>query len=79
MMFYLPRLFWTSMEEGKLTALICGVTAAEKKEEKAEDKDEDGIIVDNVLNYLHMKEGGHWQYGVCYVASQVRCLNDANV
>ena len=70
MLFYLPRLFWTSMEEGKLTAMLCGVAEAEKKNEKAEDKDNSCIT--NVLNYLHMKEGGHWQYGVCYVTAQVR-------
>ena len=58
------------MEEGKLTAMICGVAEAEKKEEKAEDKH--NLVITNVLNYLHMKEGGHWQYGVCYVAAQVR-------
>ena len=37
MLFYLPRIFWTSMEEGKLTAMICGVKSAEKKEETEND------------------------------------------
>ena len=70
MLFYLPRIFWTSMEEGKLTAMICGVKSAEKKEET--ENDNDGTIINNVLNYLHMKNAGHMQYGVCYVAAQVR-------
>ena len=63
------------MEEGKLTAMLCGVAEAEKKEEKAEDKDSDNKIINNVLNYLHMKEAGHWQYGICYVAAQVRSMD----
>ena len=69
MLFYLPRIFWTSMEEGKLTAMICGVKSAEKKEEIENDKD--GTIINNVLEYLHMKDAGHMQYGMCYVVAQV--------
>ena len=78
-MFYGPRLFWVYKEEGKLTTMIKGVLKANKKIEMDEDKknENENACVNNVINYLHMKEGGHWQYGACYVLSQVRC--DANL
>ena len=74
-MFYGPRLFWVHQEEGKLTNMIKGVLKANKKIEMDEDakKEKENECVKNVIDYLHMREGGHWQYGVCYVLSQVRC------
>ena len=62
------------MEEGKLTTMLKGLKASKKKEEKSEDKkknpEED--VADNIIEYIHMKEGGHLQYGLGFLASQVK-------
>ena len=75
MIFYAPRLFWAYQEEGKLEQMIKGVRDANKKcsnMDSEKRKEVERNCADNVLNYLHMKEGGHWQYGVSYVIAQVR-------
>ena len=76
-MFYAPRLFWAHQEEGKLEQMIKGVRDANKKRsEMASEKrkEVERNCADNVINYLHMKEGGHWQYGMSYVIAQVRFI-----
>ena len=62
------------MEEGKLTSMLEGLKAGKKKEEKNEDKDTspEGEVVNNILEYIHMKDGGHFRYGMGFLASQVK-------
>ena len=73
--FYGPRLFWEHQEENKLTNMIGGVLKASKKAENDNEKKKDieRNCVSNVMNYIQMKKGGHWQYGTCYVLAQVSC------
>ena len=64
------------MEEGKLNSMLEGLIAGKKKEEKNEDKKKiaEEEVADNVIQYIHMKEGGHLQYGLTFLVSQVKGL-----
>ena len=54
--------------------MLEGLKASAKKEDKNEDKKKNPVaeVADNVLEYIHMKEGGHFQYGMGFLASQVK-------
>ena len=55
--------------------MIGGVLKASKKAENDNEKKKEieRNCVSNVMNYIQMKKGGHWQYGTCYVLAQVSC------
>ena len=78
-MFYIPRLIWLNLEEGKLTIMLEGVRSgssmsAIKKQEKEGDKIESKYMTaaKNVVRYIEMKEGGHHMYGMSFLFCQVR-------
>ena len=79
MMFYAPRIFWVHQEEGKLEQMTKGVREARKKlleMEEGKKKEVERNCVDNVMNYINMKKGGHWQYGVSYLIAQVSSIDN---
>ena len=78
-MFYAPRIFWAHQEEGKLEQMTKGVREARKKLREIEEgkkKEIERNCVDNVMNYINMKKGGHWQYGVSYLIAQVSSIDN---
>ena len=79
MMFYAPRIFWAHQEEGKLEQMTKGVRDARKKLREIDEGKRNAIernCVENVMNYINMKKGGHWQYGVSYVIAQVSTIDN---
>ena len=79
MIFYAPRIFWAHQEEGKLEQMTKGVREANKKLREMDEgkrKQIERNCVDNVMDYIHMEKGGHWQYGVSYVVAQVRSIDN---
>ena len=85
-MFWLPRVLWKVMEEGKLNSMLAGLNKAEKKGEKENDKkevkkedkkevkkeDQCDNVAKNVIDYLYMKDAGHTTYGTGFLVSQVK-------
>ena len=55
--------------------MIGGVLRASKKAENdfKKKKEIERNCVSNVINYIQMEKGGHWQYGASYVLAQVSC------
>ena len=55
--------------------MIGGVLRASKKAENDNEKKKDieRNCASNVINYIQMEKGGHWQYGASYVLAQVSC------
>ena len=70
------------MEEGKLNAILSGFDndfskikhQLGKKSKGDESKKPDPVdaVAKNVVQYIQMKEGGHFQYGVAFIVSQVK-------
>ena len=77
-LFYIPRFIWVVLEEGKLTAMLEGLASGNKKNDKDEDKKKKAHseTANNVVNYIHMTKGGHFQYGMGFlVAHTLLVLN----
>ena len=68
--FYVPRLIWLHLEEGKLSSMIGGVRGGAAIAQKNHDKIKEASK--NVVKYLEMKEAGHYMYGMGYLFCQVR-------
>ena len=58
-----------SLEEGKLNAILSGVNSGAVLDHSDKEKTEEAAK--KVVQYINMKEGGHYMYGMGFLFSQV--------
>ena len=59
-----------SLEEGKLNAMLEGVTSGSPWSNKT-NKEKVSGVAKKVVQYLNMKKGGHYMYGMGFMFCQV--------
>ena len=58
-----------SLEEGKLDAILTGVTSGAVLNHS--DKEKTDEAAKKVVQYINMDQGGHYMYGIGFLFSQV--------
>ena len=69
--FYLPKLCWDRLEEGKMKSISEGVVIGSntlKSEKWLENREK---VAKNITNYINSPHAGHKRYGFGYLLAQV--------
>ena len=72
--FYLPKLCWDRLEEGKMKSISEGVVIGSntlKSEKWLENREN---VAKNITNYINSPHAGHKRYGFGYLLAQVVIL-----
>ena len=73
-MFYLPKILWDQFEQGRMNKICREILSITKISKDYSKKVKE--VADKVTKHIKLEEAGHFLYGIGYLCSQVRMLQD---
>ena len=76
-MFYLPKILWDQFEQGRMNKICNEILSITKISKDYSKKVKE--VADKVTKYIKLEQAGHFLYGIGYLCSQVRMLQDMTI